>query len=160
MLCPYCREDNDRVADTRPGEEGRVIRRRRECLNCGRRFTTHERVAEVPLRVVKKSGEREPYRRENILHGVVKALEKRPVSTERIEALVEAVEKAILNAHEREVDSRTIGEAVMKRLRELDEVGYVRFASVYREFKAVDEFVREIDTIERDRETPQGHEQQ
>lgn len=151
MRCPFCRKDNDKVVDTRPGEDGRVIRRRRECLECGRRFTTHERVEEIPLRVVKKSGEREPFSRENILKGVIRALEKRPVSMDQIDHLVDEIEREILDGNEREVPVNLIGELVMEKLRGLDAVAYVRFASVYREFKAVDEFVREIDTIEKGR---------
>ncbi|MFH0910189.1 MAG: transcriptional regulator NrdR [Planctomycetota bacterium] len=156
MQCPFCHQDNDRVVDTRPNEDGSAIRRRRECLLCERRFTTYERLEEIPLRVVKKSGERVPYDRANILKGIGKALEKRPVSAAQMEAMVEEIEREILNAHEREVPSRVIGEMVMERLRVLDEVAYVRFASVYREFKEVDEFVREVHTIARGkRKTPE-----
>jgi transcriptional repressor NrdR len=135
------------VVDTRPSEDGAVIRRRRECLACARRFTTHERLEEVPLRVVKKSGERAPFSRDQVLNGALKAIEKRPVPLDEIQSMVDDIERALLESGEREVPSKRIGEMVMARLRDLDEVAYVRFASVYREFKAVDEFVREIHTI-------------
>jgi transcriptional repressor NrdR len=147
MQCPYCRTDQDKVIDTRPSEDGHVIRRRRQCLACGKRYTTHERLEEMPLRVVKKDGQREPFERTKIVSGVMKALEKRPVSLDKVELLVDAVETEVLAMNAREVGVREIGEIVMRRLRELDEVAYVRFASVYREFKAVDEFLREIRTI-------------
>lgn len=147
MRCPYCKQDHDRVIDTRPSDDGHVIRRRRQCMNCNRRYTTHERLEEVPLRVIKKNGQRVPFNREKILSGVIKALEKRPVSITRMQEMVDAVESEVLETFEREVESHEIGEIVMRGLRELDEVAYVRFASVYREFKAIDEFVEEIRTI-------------
>ena len=146
MRCPYCKKDSDRVIDTRTSDDGSVIRRRRVCL-CGRRFTTHERLEELPLRVVKKSGQRQPFRREKVLAGVQRAIEKRPVPPERAEALVDEVERELLDRGEREVPSRVIGELVVTKMRSLDDVAYVRFASVYREFQAVDEFVKEIQTI-------------
>lgn len=148
MRCPFCQTDDDRVVDTRPSEDGTVIRRRRECNGCARRFTTHERLEELPLRVVKKTGEREPFSREKIMSGVLKALEKRPVSVEEMENLVDDIEREITNSYEREVLAVEIGELVMKRLRKVDAVAYVRFASVYRDFKEVDEFVREISSID------------
>jgi transcriptional repressor NrdR len=135
--------------DTRPSEDGTVVRRRRHCTACDRRFTTHERLEELPLRVIKKNGERVPFSRDKLLAGVMRALEKRPVAIDQIHAMVDELERELLDRGEREVESAVIGELLMARLRDLDEVAYVRFASVYREFKAVDEFVREIDTIER-----------
>ncbi len=149
MRCPFCQADDDKVVDTRPSEDCRAIRRRRECLKCNKRFTTHERVEDVPLRVIKKSGEREAYSRENILKGVIRALEKRPVSMEQIDQMIDNIERDVLERNEREVTTSEIGALVMNNLRELDAVAYVRFASVYREFKAVDEFVKEIDTFDK-----------
>ena len=147
MRCPYCKEDRDRVIDTRPSDDGHVTRRRRECLVCGRRYTTHERLEDLPLRVIKKDGERVPFDREKLVSGVNKALEKRPVSLQQVQDLVDKIESEILESAEREVTSQEIGEMLMRHLRDLDEVAYVRFASVYREFKAVDEFVEEVKTI-------------
>lgn len=144
MRCPFCKKDNDKVIDTRPSEDGSVIRRRRECINCSRRFTTHERLEEMPVRVVKKNGRREPFDREKILVGVRRAVEKRPVTVEKVEEVVNAIERQILDQTQREIPSQTIGEMVMKKLGEVDEVAYVRFASVYREFRAVEEFIQEI----------------
>ena len=146
MRCPYCKKDNDRVIDTRTSDDGSVIRRRRVC-HCGRRFTTHERLEELPLRVVKKNGQRQPFRREKVLAGVQRAIGKRDIPAERAEALVDEVERELLDLGGREVASRTIGELVTAKMRALDDVAYVRFASVYREFQAVDEFVKEIQTI-------------
>jgi transcriptional repressor NrdR len=136
--------DSDRVIDTRPAEDGSVTRRRRECLACGRRFTTHERLEEMPVRVVKKGGRREPFERAKILAGVMRAVEKRPISLEEAEALVSAVERQVLDQTEKEVATSRIGEMVMTRLAAIDEVAYIRFASVYREYQALEEFVKEI----------------
>ena len=147
MRCPFCKMDNDRVIDTRPSEDGSVIRRRRECMNCTRRFTTHERLEEMPVRVVKKGGRREPFDRDKILVGVRRAVEKRPVSLEQVEEIVTSLERQILDQTEREIPTRAIGEMVMKKLGEIDEVAYVRFASVYREYQAVDEFIKEITSM-------------
>jgi len=147
MRCPFCKQDQDRVIDTRPSQNGHAIRRRRECLACKRRFTTHEKVEDLPLRVVKKNGQRVPFDREKIVSGVMKSLEKRPVSIQQAQEMVDQIESEVLERPEREIPSAEIGDMVMIRLRELDEVAYVRFASVYREFKAVDEFLREIDSI-------------
>lgn len=147
MRCPYCKEDRDKVIDTRPGEDGYVTRRRRECLECGRRYTTHERLEEMPLRVIKKNNQRVPFDRGKILGGILRSVEKRPVSQETAEALVDQIESEILEHFEREVTTTEIGEMVMRKLRDVDTVAYIRFASVYREFKEVGEFLREIDTI-------------
>ena len=144
MRCPFCREEKDRVVDSRTSGGGFIIRRRRECLGCGRRFTTYERVETLPLRVVKKDGTRVEFVREKILRGVIKACEKRPVSMQKIEEVVSETEAEVYNNHDKEVSSRHIGQLVMVKLREIDQVAYVRFASVYREFKDVSEFVEEV----------------
>lgn len=144
MRCPYCGNDEDKVVDSRAVDEERVIRRRRECRGCGRRFTTYERVEEVPLLVVKKDGTREPYNREKIIRGLMTACEKRPVSHDAITELVARIEREIGAQYEGEVPSRAIGERVMAALQELDEVAYIRFASVYRSFRDVNEFMDEL----------------
>lgn len=149
MRCPFCKKDNDKVIDTRPSEDGTVTRRRRECLECGKRYTTHERLEYSPLKVIKKDNTREPFNRDKILAGISRALRKRPVATEQIEGLVDAIEREIAEAHEREVSSGEIGEAIMRHLRAIDKVAYVRFASVYRNFEEVGEFIDEIKTMER-----------
>jgi len=135
MRCPYCRSDNDRVVDSRSAEDASVIRRRRECLVCSRRYTTYERVEDLPLRVIKKDGSRVPFDRKKIMAGLHKACEKRPISTDQLEAVVQSIEDEVNERAEKEVPSSLVGELVMQRLRELDNVAYVRFASVYREFK-------------------------
>ena len=147
MRCPFCKLDDDKVIDTRPAEDGSTIRRRRECASCGRRFTTHERLEELPVRVIKRSGAREPFAKGKILAGVLRALEKRNISTEAAERLVDEVEREAMDAADREISTRDLGEMVMTRLLKLDEVAYVRFASVYRQYQALDEFVQEIRSI-------------
>jgi len=142
MRCPYCKEDNDKVVDSRSGEDGHVTRRRRECLGCGKRYTTYERVEESPLRVVKKGGERQPFDRAKIRVGIEKACSNLPISTDRIDQVVGRVEARIFELNEREVKSDTVGAFVMEELRTLHHVAYVRFASVYREFKDVTEFMQ------------------
>lgn len=144
MRCPYCQHPETRVLDSRPTQEGAVIRRRRECLECSRRFTTYERLEDLPFVVVKKDGRREPFDRNKILTGLLKACEKRPVSLHTLEALVNDVERTVRDRWEGEVDSKEIGELVMARLREVDEVAYVRFASVYREFGDLNRFLEEL----------------
>ena len=144
MRCPYCSHLEDRVVDSREAQEGQATRRRRECLGCGRRFTTYERVEEVQPQVVKKDGRREPFDRKKIVEGLARACQKRPVSRERIDELVTAVERRVQELGEREVASHVVGEAVMERLRDLDQVAYVRFASVYRAFRDVGEFMSEL----------------
>ncbi|WP_324670253.1 transcriptional regulator NrdR [Geochorda subterranea] len=144
MRCPFCSEPDTRVIDSRLTEEGAAVRRRRECPRCGRRFTTYERVEEIPLMVVKKDGRREPFSRQKVLAGVMKACEKRPIPVARIEELVSRVEEAVRTQGEYEVPSRLIGERVMEELRQLDPVAYVRFASVYRDFQDVTGFVAEV----------------
>lgn len=147
MRCPYCKQDHDKVIDTRLGEDGYVTRRRRECLNCSRRYTTHERLEEMPLRVIKKNNRRAPFDRDKIRAGILRSVEKRPVGQDMVETLVDQIESEILEHYDREITTTKIGEIVMEKLRDLDMVAYIRFASVYREFKEVGEFLREIDTI-------------
>lgn len=147
MRCPFCGHDEDKVIDSRPSEEGSAIRRRRECISCGSRFTTYEKVENLPLLVVKKDGSREPFFRDKLISGIIKSCEKRPVSTAQIEALVDSIEMAVQNSLKREVTSREIGEMVMERLKGLDEVAYVRFASVYRQFKDVNSFLSELNQM-------------
>jgi transcriptional repressor NrdR len=153
MRCPYCGHEEDRVVDSRETQDGQATRRRRECLDCGRRFTTYERIEEVLPQVVKKDGRREPFARPKIVEGVATACQKRPVSAEQIEALVAAVEREVQELGDREIRTAVIGEAVMRRLRGLDEVAYVRFASVYRAFRDVGEFRTELERLAR---TPGG----
>lgn len=154
MRCPYCKKDDDKVIDTRPSEDALHIRRRRECLACGHRYTTHERAENLPLRVLKKSGGREEYNRAKVLAGVLRALVKRPADREQAEALVDEIEHELLNRPHKEVPTLDIGRLAMEKLRVLDEVAYVRYASVYKDFQAVDEFVREIQAIRSDAGTP------
>ncbi|SEU06241.1 transcriptional regulator NrdR [Stigmatella erecta] len=144
MRCPFCQDAENKVIDSRESHEGTVIRRRRECLQCKRRFTTYERVEELYPLIVKKDGRREAFDREKILSGLKKACEKRPVSADQIEETVGAIERLLQGMGEKEVPSRVIGEEVMRRLQALDVVAYVRFASVYRSFRDVDEFMKEL----------------
>jgi transcriptional repressor NrdR len=147
MRCPVCGCVESKVLDSRPIEEGSVIRRRRECDQCGRRFTTYEKYEEAPLVVVKKDGRREGFDRRKILNGILRACEKRPVSLASIEAVVSAIERDIRALADGEIDSVRIGELVMEHLRELDEVAYVRFASVYRQFKDINRFLEELEKL-------------
>ena len=147
MRCPYCQIDNDKVIDSRASEDGMAIRRRRECLGCRRRYTTFERVEEGSVRVIKKDGNRVPFDRTKIKAGLEKACWKRPISDDRIEATVSAIEREIYDRFDNEVETRDIGELVMKELAKLDQVAYVRFASVYREFKDARDFVEELQPI-------------
>jgi transcriptional repressor NrdR len=149
MKCPYCGHPEDKVVDSRTIKEGELIRRRRECLSCAKRFTTYERIEEIPLMVAKKDGRREPFDRSKIVIGILKACEKRPVGIEQIEDLVDRIEKSINSSMEKEVSSETVGAMVMEELRNLDEVAYVRFASVYRQFKDIDEFMDVLKTLYR-----------
>jgi transcriptional repressor NrdR len=147
MRCPFCRSDNDRVIDSRSGDDGATIRRRRECLACHRRFTTYERVERQLLTVVKKEGVRDPFDRDKIKRGLAKACWKRPVTEDEIEGVVLSLEAELYGAYESDVPSRVIGERLMELLKDLDQVAYVRFASVYREFKDVRDFVDELEPI-------------
>ena len=144
MRCPYCGHLEDKVVDSREAGDGQATRRRRECLGCSRRFTTYERIEEILPAVVKKDGRREPFDRKKILEGLTRACQKRPVSAAQIEALISAVERHVQELGEKEVPSRVVGEAVMARLRELDPVAFVRFASVYRAFEDVGDFMSEL----------------
>lgn len=144
MKCPYCDYAGTKVLDSRPANENKSIRRRRECEKCGRRFTTFETVEEAPLMVIKKDGSREEFSRDKILRGLIRACEKRPVSVEQLDAIVSEVEKEIRNTAHAEVESRDIGELVMEQLYPVDEVAYVRFASVYRQFKDINMFMKEL----------------
>ena len=149
MKCPFCAHMEDKVVDSRESREGDVIRRRRECLKCERRFTSYERIDEIPYMVVKKDGTREPFSREKVLSGVLKACEKRPIPMSKIESLVNSVEKYVQESRERERSTEKIGELIMRRLKELDKVAYVRFASVYLDFKDVSEFMSELRSLVR-----------
>ena len=144
MRCPYCGNKNDSVIDSRVSRNGSSVRRRRECLKCSRRFTTYEYVERVPLMVIKKDGRREHFDRQKLMNGLLKACEKRPVSVARIEKLADDIERNIGKTHDREVGSKEIGELVMRSLHELDEIAYVRFASVYRQFRDVGQFMKEL----------------
>lgn len=144
MRCPFCRVDNDRVIDSRASDDGFAIRRRRECLHCKRRYTTYERLEEMTIKLVKKDGAREPYERDKMRAGLAKACWKRPISDEQIDSLVSTIESHVYANYENEIPSRELGELVMQYLSELDQVAYVRFASVYREFKDARDFVDEL----------------
>ncbi len=144
MRCPYCDFQESKVIDSRPTEEGNAIRRRRECIKCGKRFTTYEKIETIPVMVVKKDSSREPFNRTKIMNGILRSCEKRPVAMDDIEMVVNDIETKIMNSLEREVTTGTIGEMVMERLKKLDEVAYVRFASVYREFKDINTFMDEL----------------
>ncbi len=144
MKCPFCKTDEDRVIDSRSIGEGSAIRRRRKCLACGKRFTTYERAEVVPIRVIKKDHSRELFQREKVLKGLTRATEKRNISMEHLESIVSRVESKIAEEHDSEVSTKLIGEMVIEELREADHVAYVRFASVYREFKDVEQFLQEV----------------
>ncbi|MBP8762906.1 Transcriptional repressor NrdR [bioreactor metagenome] len=147
MKCPYCDFDTSKVVDSRPIEEGNSIRRRRECENCKKRFTTYEKIEQVNVMVVKKDGAREFFDREKILKGIIRSCEKRPISIKQMENIVTDIEKEIVNMMQREISSEEIGNLVMDKLKDIDEVSYVRFASVYRQFKDVNSFLDELKNI-------------
>ena len=151
MKCPYCAYLESKVVDSRPADEGASIRRRRECLACHKRFTTYETVESLPLMVVKKDGSRQSFDRNKVLGGLIRACEKRPVSYQAMEGLVAEIEQALQNQMDREVSSAEIGELVMERLKRLDEVSYVRFASVYRQFKDINTFMAELNKLLEDK---------
>ncbi|KGG79751.1 NrdR family transcriptional regulator [Caloranaerobacter azorensis H53214] len=144
MKCPYCNYFETKVVDSRPTDEGQAIRRRRECVRCNNRFTTYEKVEEIPLIVVKKDGTRQEYSRDKILNGIIRACEKRPVSLKTMENIVDEIEKNLYNTLKREISTEYIGEMVMNKLKDIDEVAYVRFASVYRQFKDINTFMDEL----------------
>lgn len=147
MRCPFCNHIDDKVIDSRQSKDGDVIRRRRECLKCEGRFTSYERIDDILPHVIKKDNRREPFDRNKILRGLEKACEKRPISVENREELVKQIEKSLQSINEKEVSSSYIGEQIMNGLKEIDEVAYVRFASVYRQFKDINEFIQEIKDI-------------
>ncbi len=151
MKCPFCSHTDDKVIDSREGRTGDLIRRRRECLKCGRRFTTYERIDEIPYMVIKKDGRRERWDRQKLLQGLLRSCEKRPVPMPKLEALVEEVERFVHESSERERNTKEIGELLMSRLKKLDKVAYVRFASVYMDFKDVREFMDELKGLLKDR---------
>ncbi len=144
MKCPYCNYYETKVVDSRPTDEGQAIRRRRECGECNKRFTTYEKIEKIPIIVEKKDGIRQPYNRDKILNGIIRACEKRPVSMSDMESIVDSIESQLQNSLKKEVTSKNIGEMVMNRLKEIDEVAYVRFASVYRQFKDINTFMDEL----------------
>lgn len=144
MKCPFCSDDNTRVIDSRPADDNSAIRRRRQCDECGKRFTTYEKVESIPLIVIKKDKIREPYDRSKIEAGVLRSCHKRPVSVEQIETCIDNIENKVFNMEVKEIESKKIGEIVMDEIKELDQVAYVRFASVYREFKDVNTFMSEL----------------
>ena len=147
MKCPFCSFEDSKVVDSRPTDEGTSIRRRRECLHCGKRFTTYETVESLPMVVVKKDGSRQSFDRNKVMNGLIRACEKRPVSFSTMEEIVNEIEQTLQNEMEREVSSAEIGELVMERLKKVDEVAYVRFASVYRQFKDINTFMRELNKL-------------
>jgi transcriptional repressor NrdR len=149
MLCPFCGHIEDKVVDSRESKEGASIRRRRECLNCGRRFTSYERIDEIPYMVVKKDGRREAYDRNKILGGLRRACEKRPISVAQLESIADQIERVVQDSSDREVHTSEIGKTIMRRLKSLDKVAYVRFASVYLEFEDVGEFMTELKDLVR-----------
>ncbi len=155
MRCPFCAHVEDKVVDSRESKDGDSIRRRRECLGCGRRFTSYERIDEIPYMVVKKDGKREHFERNKVLAGLFRAAEKRPVSTIQLEEIVDEVEKNVQDSLDRELGTSDIGKIIMRRLKALDKVAYVRFASVYLEFADVSEFMAELQDLVRSRERSQ-----
>ena len=151
MKCPFCAYLESKVVDSRPADEGASIRRRRECLSCYKRFTTYETMESLPLMVVKKDGSRQSFDRNKVMNGLIRACEKRPVSFSTMEEIVNEIEQTLQNEMEREVSSAEIGELVMERLKKVDEVSYVRFASVYRQFKDINTFMRELNKLLEDK---------
>lgn len=147
MKCPYCSYSESKVVDSRPTDEGESIRRRRECLSCQKRFTTYETIERTPLYVVKKDGSRQPFDKTKILNGMFRACEKRPVPLQKLEGVANEIEQSLQNSLEREVPTTVIGELIMKRLKEIDQVAYVRFVSVYRSFEDIDTFLLELNRL-------------
>ena len=147
MKCPFCGQEKDRVVDSRPSQDGRSVRRRRECESCGKRFTTYEYIEEVPLTVIKNDGRREPFNRQKLQRGIELACKKRPISAEKITSIVDEIEEELQSLSKTEITSKQVGETVMKKLKDLDEVAYVRFASVYHKFKDINEFMNELKNL-------------
>ncbi len=157
MKCPFCAYPESKVVDSRPSDEGSSIRRRRECLACSRRFTTYETVEFAPIMVIKKDGRRQSFDRRKILNGMLRACEKRPVSLDTLEGIVNRIEQDLQSSMEHEIQSEALGEIVMRHLRKLDQVAYVRFASVYRQFQDIGSFMRELNTLMDDDSQSTGH---
>ncbi len=151
MKCPYCAHPESKVVDSRPADEGASIRRRRECLSCHKRFTTYETMESLPLMVIKKDGSRQSFDRNKVLGGLIRASEKRPVASHTLEEIADEIEQVLQNTLEREINSSDIGELVMDRLKKVDEVAYVRFASVYRQFKDINTFMHELNKLLEDK---------
>ena len=151
MRCPFCGYENTKVIDSRSYFEGNSIKRRRECENCGKRFTTHEKVAELSLIVIKKNGQKQPYSREKVYNGIIRAFEKRHSDTEKIEEMIDKIEREILTEYSGEIKSSELGDKILSYLIDLDEIAYVRFASVYKKFDSLDSFVKEIEKIRNDK---------
>ena len=147
MKCPYCGNNEDKVLDTRPTDEGSSVRRRRECLECKKRFTTYETVETPPIIIVKKNGSRQPFEKSKIMVGLLRACEKRPVDLKKIEAMTDKIEQALKASGEKEVASSVIGTLIMKRLKEVDLIAYVRFVSVYKDFNSIDSFIQELNAL-------------
>lgn len=152
MKCPFCGWNESKVVDSRPADEYAVIRRRRECEKCSKRFTTYEKVEEMPLIIVKRDGRREAFQREKIINGLIRACQKRPISLKEIEGIADSVEKELYNTMEKEINSKKIGEMVMSKLKKLDDVAYVRFASVYKQFKDINTFMDELNKLMNERQ--------
>lgn len=148
MKCPFCAYEDSKVIDSRPTDENQTIRRRRECIYCKKRFTTYEKIEKVPIVIVKKDGTRQTFDRNKVLNGMIRACEKRPVSIQTLENAVDNIEKQIYNTLDREIKSDLVGELVMEELKEIDEISYVRFASVYRQFKDINSFMEELKNIQ------------
>ena len=157
MKCPFCGYGEDRVVDSRPSKDNQSIRRRRECLECNRRYTTYEQIEDVEYMVIKKDGKREVFDRQKVMKGVKKALEKRPVKFTEVETLVDDIERTVHSSKDREMSTGEIGEFIMKRLIELDEIAYVRFASVYRQFRDINQFYTELEKLFRNEGTKKPH---
>ena len=155
MRCPYCGHLEDKVVDSREAKDGESIRRRRECIDCGRRFTSYERIDEIPYMVVKKDGRREPFERNKIMAGMLRACEKRPISVNQLESIANQIEKSVQDSSDRELSTSEIGKIIMRRLKALDKVAYVRFASVYLEFEDVSEFMNELKALVSSRNSPE-----
>ena len=147
MKCPYCSYSESKVIDSRPADEGTSIRRRRECLSCGKRFTTYETVESLPMVVIKKDGSRQSFDKQKVLGGMIRACEKRPVPLAELEKIADEIEQDLQNSMDREISTESIGERVMEKLRSVDQVAYVRFASVYRQFKDIDTFMAELNKL-------------
>ncbi len=153
MKCPFCGSAESKVIDSRPTDEGTIIRRRRECIECEKRFTTYEKIESIPLRVIKKDKSREMFDSQKLLNGIMRACEKRPVTMEQLQNIVDNIENEIFSTLDKEISTKEIGQKVMDALKKIDEVAYVRFASVYRQFKDIDTFMQELSALMRSKET-------